>query len=120
MIEYEHGCLSLRRQCALLSVHRSGLHYTPCGESAQNLAIMRFLDEQYLKTPFYGVPRMTAALAEAGLAVNPKRVRRLLRLMGLEAIYPKRNLSKPAPGHRVFPYLLRGLEVRHCGQVWWK
>jgi putative transposase len=118
MIEPDHAVLSLRRQCDLVSVHRSGLHYAPCGENTDNLAIMRFLDEQYLKTPFYGVRRMTAALAEAGFAVNEKRVRRLLRLMGLEAIYPKHNLSKPAPGHRIYPYLLRQLDVTRPGQVW--
>jgi len=118
LVELDHARLSLRQQCVLLSVHRSGLHYTPCGESVENLAIMRFLDEQYLKTPFYGVRRMTAVLTQGGFDVNEKRVRRLLRLMGLEAIYPKRNLSKPAPGHRIFPYLLRGLAVVRPGQVW--
>jgi len=118
MVESDHERLSLRRQCELLSVHRSGLHYAPCGERAENLTIMRFLDEQYLNTPFYGVRRMQAALSRAGYVVNPKRIRRLMRLMGLEAIYPKRNLSKPAPGHRVFPYLLRGLDVTRANQVW--
>jgi putative transposase len=118
MVERDHPGLSIRRQCALLSLHRSGLYDTPCGESAENLGVMRFLDEQYLKTPFYGVRRMTAALNAAGYEVNEKRARRLLRLMGLEAIYPKPNLSKPAPGHRIFPYLLRHLEITRSGQVW--
>lgn len=118
MVERNHPGLSIRRQCVLLSLHRSGLYDTPCEESAENLQVMRFLDEQYLKTPFYGVRRMTAALNVAGYAVNEKRARRLLRLMGLEAIYPKPNLSKPAPGHRIFAYLLRQLEITRPGQVW--
>jgi putative transposase len=118
MVEGGHPGLSIRRQCGLLSLHRSGLYDTPCEESAENLQVMRFLDEQYLKTPFYGVRRMTAALNAGGYAVNEKRARRLLRLMGLEAIYPKPNLSKPAPGHRIFPYLLRHLEITRPGQVW--
>ena len=79
---------------------------------------MRLLDEQYMRRPFYGVPRMTHWLGEQGHRVNPKRVRRLMRLMGLEAIYPKPRLSDPAPGHRIYPYLLRGLEITRSNQVW--
>jgi putative transposase len=79
---------------------------------------MRLLDEQYTRTPFYGVLKMTDALNKQGYAVNPKRVRRLLRQMGLEAIYQKPNLSKPAPGHRIYPYLLRHVVIRRPNQVW--
>jgi putative transposase len=79
---------------------------------------MRLLDEQYLLTPFYGVPRMTQALRQKGFEVNPKRIERLMSLMGLQAICPKKNLSKPAFGHKVYPYLLRGLKIQRPNQVW--
>lgn len=79
---------------------------------------MRLLDEQYTATPFYGIRRMTAWLRQRGYAVNPKRVGRLMRQMGLEAIYPKRRLSQPAPGHTIYPYLLRGVTVDRVNQVW--
>jgi putative transposase len=95
----------------LLGLHRSGLSYQPRGESRENLALMRLLDEQYTRTPFYGVRRMTAWLQQQGYAVNEKRVRRLLRNMGILAIYPKPRLSQPAPGAQVYPYLLRGLRL---------
>jgi putative transposase len=87
-------------------------------ESRENLELMRLLDEQYMRRPFYGVLRMTHWLGEQGHTVNPKRVRRLMRLMGLEAIYPKPRLSDPAPGHRIYPYQLRGLEITRPNQVW--
>lgn len=87
-------------------------------ESGENLELMRLLDEQYMRRPFYGVLRMVHWLGEQGHTVNPKRVRRLMRLMGLEAIYPKPRLSDPAPGHRIYPYLLRGLEITRPNQVW--
>ena len=90
----------------------------PTGESEENLALMRLIDEQYLRTPFYGVPKMTHWLRKQGHAVNPKRVRRLMRVMGLEAIYPKRRLSRPAPGHRIYPYRLRELAIVRPNQVW--
>ena len=93
----------MARQCLLTGLSRSGLYYEPQAESALNLMLMRLLDEQYTRTPFFGVLKMTDALTKQGYPVNPKRVRRLLRQMGLEAIYPKPNLSKPAPGHRIIP-----------------
>ena len=99
MIERNHPELSVRRQCELIGLNRSSLYYQPVGESAYNLRLMRLLDEQYTRTPFYGWPRMTAWLRREGHEVNPKRVRRLLRLMGLQAIYPKPKTSTPAPGH---------------------
>ena len=97
---------------------RSGLYYRPVKERDENLALLRLLDEQYTRTPYYGVRRMTAWLRRGGWGVNPKRVRRLLRQMGLEAIYPKPRLSQPGAGHRIYPYLLRGVTMERVNQVW--
>jgi putative transposase len=95
------------------------LYYASGGLKASDLLVMRRLDEQYTATPFYGVERMTAALGRQGLRIGHNRVRRLLRLMGLEALYPKRRLSKPGgPEHRIYPYLLRGLRIQRPNQVW--
>ena len=110
----------------MLGLHRSNLYYEPVLEEGQeteeNLTLMRLLDEQYTETPFYGVRRMTQWLRQQeGYLVNPKRVRRLLRKMGLWAIYPGPSTSKAtpgAPGHRIYPYLLRGVPIRECNQVW--
>lgn len=118
MIEPSDPELSVGRQCELIGLSRAGFYYEPRGESAENLGFMRLLDEQYTRTPFYGVCRMTAWLRTQGHAVNPKRVRRLLRLMGLEAIYQKPRLSLAAAGHRTYPYLLRGVVVERVNQVW--
>jgi putative transposase len=118
LIDPEDRAFSLRRQCQLLGVARSGLYYRPVGESAENLELMRRLDEQYTATPYYGVRRMTACLWRQGWEVNAKRVRRLLRLMGLEAIYPKPKLSQPGQGPVIYPYLLRGVEIERVNQVW--
>jgi len=118
MIEAEHPVLSVRRQCDLLGLARSGLYYEPQGESPENLALMRLLDEAYTAWPFYGVRKMTAQLAREGQAVNVKRVRRLMRLMGLETIYPRKRLSVPGEGHKRYPYLLRGVEIVRPDQVW--
>ena len=108
----------MRRQCDLLALARSGLYYEPQGESPENLALMRLLDEAYTAWPFYGVRKMTAHLAREGQGVNVKRVRRLMRLMGLEAIYPRKRLSLPGEGHKRYPYLLRGVEIVRPDQVW--
>jgi len=97
---------------------RSTWYYEPVGETEENLEIMRLLDEQYTKTPFYGSRRMVAWLESVDRIVNRKRVSRLMRKMGLEAIYPKPRLSIPAPGRRTFPYLLRGLAITRPNQVW--
>jgi putative transposase len=94
------------------------LYYEPAEESAENLRLMRLLDEQYTACPFYGSRRLTAWLMQQGEAVNRKRVQRLLRLMGLEAIYPKPRLSVPGRGHRIYPYLLRGVRIERPNQVW--
>ena len=112
------GAFSLRRQCELLGLNRSGLYYRPTVESDENLALMRLLDEQYTRTPCYGVLRMAAYLRSLGHEVNPKRVRRLLRTMGLEAVYQKPGTSQPNPEHKIYPYLLRGLPIDRCDQVW--
>jgi putative transposase len=102
----------------LLGLARSTLYDQPLGDSAENLQLMRLLDEQYTATPCYGIRRMTAWLRHQGYAVNPKRVGRLLRQMGLEAIYPKPRLSQPAAGHTIYPYLLRGVRVDRVNEVW--
>jgi putative transposase len=108
----------MRRQCELLGVNRSGLYYEPLGESDENLAVMRLLDEQYTRTPFYGSRKMVEWLGTQGFNVNRKRVSRLMALMGIEAVYPKPKLSQPGEGHRIYPYLLRGVKVNRANQVW--
>lgn len=118
MIERGHPDLSMRRQCALLGIARSGLYYEPVGPNQEDLDLMRLLDEQYTRTPFYGVRKMTRSLHSLGYGVDVKRVRRLLRLMGLEAIYPKPRLSFNGTEHKKFPYLLHGLDIRRPNQVW--
>jgi putative transposase len=118
MIDREHPRLSLVRQCALLGINRSSLYCQPTAAGAQDLELMALMDRQYLKTPFYGSRRMTVWLRTQRHQVNRKRVRRLMQLMGLEAIYRRPNTSKPAPGHKVYPYLLRGLEINRVNQVW--
>ena len=110
--------LSIRRQCELLEISRSGFYYEPVAESAENLALMRRLDELHLEHPVYGSRRLTALLQREGQAVNRKRVTRLLTVMGVEALYPKRSLSQPGEGHRIYPYLLEGLEISGPDQVW--
>jgi putative transposase len=118
LIEPAHPRLSIRRQCALLGLARSTLYDQPLGASAENLQLMRLLDEQYTVTPFYGLRRMTAWLRGQGYTVNRKRVARLMRVMGLEALYPKPRLSQPAAGQMIYPYLLRGVTVERINQVW--
>jgi putative transposase len=113
-----HDKLSVRQQCHLLGLNRSNLYYECAGESEYNLLLMKLIDEEYTRYPFKGVLKMVAYLDELGHNVNPKRVRRLLRLMGLEAIYPKKNLSKAQAGHKKYPYLLNGLEINQPNQVW--
>jgi putative transposase len=119
MIEPDQEQISIRRQCELIGISRSSLSYEQALESDYNLLLMRLLDEQYTRTPFYGVLKMTAWLREEKQhPVTHKRVRRLLRLMGLEAIYPKPRLSVATPGHQIYPYLLRGVEINRINQVW--
>ncbi|CAM4406613.1 MAG: IS3 family transposase ISPpu29 [Legionellaceae bacterium] len=110
--------LSTREQCRLLNLHRSTMYYKAKVESDENLLLMRLLDEEYTRHPFKGVLRMEAYLRDRGYCVNAKRVRRLLRLMGLEAIYPKKNLSKANPANKKYPYLLKDLAITKPNQVW--
>lgn len=117
-MEPDHPELSVARQCELLGLCRASYYYQPVGESPANLALLRRLDEQYTQTPFYGVRRMTAVLRQAGYPVNPKRVRRLLRLLGLSALAPQPGTSRAAPEHRVYPYRLRGVAIERVNQVW--
>jgi putative transposase len=118
MINKQQSSLSVVQQCRLLNVHRSGLYYQPCKESEENLFVMRLLDEQYFKTPFYGVRRLTARLKQQGYCINRKRVKRLMELMGWQTIYRKPNTSKPCKENRIYPYLLRGLDINRANQVW--
>ncbi len=112
--------ISVKRQCELLEVNRSSFYYVPRQDSSYNQELMKLIDKQYMKTPFYGVMRMTTYLRNIGHQVNAKRVRRLYRLMDLQAICPRPNTSKPhkGKGHTVFPYLLRNLKITHPNQVW--
>lgn len=117
-IDPEHQRLSVVRQCELLGLARSSYYYLATPESPENLHYMRLLDEEYTRHPFYGVPKMTVWLQELGYGVGPKRVRRLLRQMGLMAVYPKPHLSLNLLEHRRLPYLLRGLKIDRPNQVW--
>ena len=117
-MEPNHSQLSLRRQCALLGISRASLYYEPVEESRENLALMRLIDRQYTRVPFYGSRRMTAWLQSQGHAVNRKRVVRLMRQMGIEAVYAKPKLSQPGEGHKIYPYLLKGMKIERRDQVW--
>lgn len=110
--------LSVVRQCKLLVINRSGLYYQPVGIYGEDLTLMKLIDRQYLVTPFYGARRMAAWLKKEGHVINRKRIRRLMRIMGLSAIYRRPRTSKPAPNHRIYPYLLRDVEVTRPDQVW--
>ena len=110
--------MSVRRQCLLLGLNRSSLYYEPVAETAENLRLMRRIDEQYTAYPFYGSRKMTNWLVQQGEVVNRKRVQRLMRQMGLEALYPKPRLSVAGRGQRVFPYLLRNVRIERADQVW--
>src|SRR5205823_7404134 len=119
LVEPDHPELSVRRQCELLGLNRSSLYYEPAGETPQNLRLMRLIDEEYTRHPFTGSRKMTVWLKEKHQeGVNRKRVQRLMRLMGLEAIYPKPKLSLAGRGHRVYPYLLRDVAIERPDQVW--
>jgi len=118
LIDAGHPQLSVRRQCELLGLCRSSLYYEPALESAENLRLMRLIDEEYTAHPFLGSRRLTKWLIGQGEAVNRKRLQRLMRVMGLEAIYPKPKLSMAGRGHRIYPYLLRGVRVERPDQVW--
>ena len=118
MIEPGAAGLSIRRQCELLALDRGSYYYAPGAETAENLNLMRRIDRLYVKWPFLGSRKMVVFLRRQGIEVNRKRVQRLMRLMGLEAICPKQHLSANGVDHRVYPYLLRGLEIVRPNQVW--
>jgi len=118
MIDRDHRQLSLVRQCSLLNVSRASVYYRSVPTRTEDLELMALMDRQYLKTPFYGSRKMKVWLLGEGYLVSRDKVRRLMRLMGLEAIYRRPNTSKPAPGHRVYPYLLKGVDVNRVDQVW--
>lgn len=117
-MDVNHDTLSIVRQCQLLGLPRSTCYYRGAGESERNLELMRLLDEQYMQTPFYGSRRMAWWLQEQGYKVNRKRIQRLLRLMGLEAVYPRPRTSDPNLEHRIYPYLLRNVAISQVNQVW--
>ena len=118
MIDMKHPELPIVKQCVLLNVARSTVYYRPASESAENLTIMGLMDEQYLRTPYYGARKFVEWLLRQGQVVNRKRVKRLMRLMGIEAIYQKPNTSKKHPENKIYPYLLRGLTIDRVNQVW--
>ena len=118
MIEKEHPNLSIARQCELMEIHRSGLYYSPIPESEENLLLMRLIDEQYYKTPFYGVRKVTAWLQSLGYNVNRKRVKRLMGIVGWRTIFREMRTTIAAEGHKVYPYLLKGLPIERINQVW--
>ena len=116
-IDRKGGAIPVKRQAEILGLARSTVYYEPARDP-YSLELMHLIDEQYTKTPFYGSRRMREALKGKGYFVNRKRIQRLMRLMGIEAIYPKPNLSKPHPGHKIYPYLLRNKIIREVNQVW--
>jgi putative transposase len=118
MIEPTHTTLSIRRQCDLLGLNRGTFYYQPAGETTLNLALMRVMDAEYTRTPFYGYRQMTARLQQPGYAVNRQRVQRLMGKMGLQAIYPAPRTSISAPQHKKYPYLLRDVTLTQPNQVW--
>src|SRR4051812_24308834 len=118
MIDRAHLTLSISRQCHLLDVSRASVYRRPAPVSADDLRLMELIDRQYLACPFYGSRRMAAWLATQGHTVNRKRVQRLMRLIGLMAIYQRPNTSKAAPEHTKYPYLLGGLTIDRANQVW--
>jgi putative transposase len=117
-VEIDHPELSVRRQCALLGLSRSTFYYEPTGATPEDLRLMRLIDEMYTAWPFYGSRKITEELTRRGEEVNRKRVQRLMREMGLEAIYPKPKLSAAGRGHKIYPYLLRGVKIERPDQVW--
>lgn len=118
LIEPEHECLTTAEQCQLLGLSRSTYYYESCGEDPLNIELSHKIDELYTEFPFYGSRRMCEALIKIGYLVNRKRISRIMDRMGLTAIYPKKNLSKRNPEHRIYPYLLRNVEINRVNQVW--
>lgn len=117
-MDRQHSTLSVVRQCTLLGISRSSVYYQPVQASQENLVLMKLIDQQYLERPFYGSRRMAAWLRGQGYGINRKRVRRLMSIMGLRAIYRRPRTSQPATGHKVYPYLLSGMKIDRPNQVW--
>jgi putative transposase len=118
VVNRRHPSLSVARQCSLLDISRSGLYYRPVGIPEEDLAFMKLIDRQYLATPFYGARKIAAWLKIQGHLINRKRIRRLMQVMGLKAIYRRPRTSKPAAGHKIYPYLLSGMAITRPNQVW--
>ena len=118
MVDLKEPGLSISKQCRLLSINRSSFYYRPKPVKAEDLELMRLIDEQYLKTPTWGSRSMRNHLRRLGYKINRKHVQRLMRLMGLEAIYPRPKTSRPHPENKVYPYLLRNLSIERPNQVW--
>jgi putative transposase len=118
LVEVDHPELSVRRQCELLGLNRSTFYYEPTGATPEDLRLTRLIDELYTACPFYGSRKITEELTRRGEEVNRKRVQRLMRIMGLEAIYQKPRLSVAGRGHKIYPYLLRGVKIERPDQVW--
>jgi putative transposase len=118
MLEHDSGELSVVCQCELLDLSRSSVYYQPVAASQEVLHLMKLLDEQYLLRPFFGLRRMCEWLQQQGHRVNHKRIQRLMRKMGLEALYPKSSISSPSKAHKIWPYLLNGVDVVKANQVW--
>jgi len=118
MVDPQEPNLSITRQCRLLKIQRSSFYYRSKPVKAEDLELMRLIDEQYLEAPIWGSRSMRSHLRRLGYKINRKHVQRLMRLMGLEAIYPKRRTSRPHPEHKVYPYLLRNLSIERPNQVW--
>jgi putative transposase len=110
--------LSIEKQCDLLGLSRSSYYYQPCGESSEDLLLMKEIDKLYTQYPFYGARRLAVNLSANYQPINLKKIRRLMKLMNIEAIYPKPNLSKPNLEHKIYPYLLRGKKIEKVNQVW--
>ena len=118
MVAPQHAGLSITRQCRLVSITRSSFYYASRGDSPLNLRLMRRIDEQFLETPFYGSRQMTRWLRRQGDMVSRKRVRRLMRLLGVHAVFQRPRTSQPHPAHRIYPYLLRDLQITRPNHVW--
>jgi putative transposase len=118
MVDKHYPVLSVSKQCDLLEIHRSGLYYSPVAERMENLMLMRLIDEQYYKTPFYGLRKVTAWLQSQGHKVNKKRVKRLMDLIGWQTIFRKPRTTIAAQNHKVYPYLLKNLPIERANQVW--
>ena len=118
MVDRRHPSLSVASQCRLLGISRPGLYYQPKGISGEDLTLMKLIDRQYLVTPFYGSRKIAAWLKSQNYSINRKRARRLMRIMGLKAIYRHPWTSKPASGHKIYPYLLGGMKITWPNQVW--